>query len=362
MDQAASRRPPRRSSPERAAGRRDVGRAATGDPRSASPAMGRLARPARRGDRREPDRRPPAAPGARGDPLRQPRRPSATASAGRATSTTSPPTPRSSSRPNYDGLAAGLLAAIGAVGGDALIEQIFQARRRQSGERVRRQLDERVEPGRAASSSGSRPSRRSRTSRATSPTRSSSPTARSASGSTTARSSTSPGASRRRATPSSTLFRDVLGADVVRETHIVWGDRCCSYRITRGEADARADRRLGLLALDRDARRGLEARRRARRRRSGRRTPRATSPPRSPGPRRSGSRAGPSDAISSRMYVLSISGPSVLIVNRTSLRRSVSKIQRNSSQPETTRVLRFELGQISRTIPRSRIIASARGS
>src|SRR6185312_11615541 len=48
---------------------------------------------------------------------------------------------------NYDGLAAGLLAAIGAVGGDALIEQIFQARRRQSGERVRGQLDERVEPG-----------------------------------------------------------------------------------------------------------------------------------------------------------------------------------------------------------------------
>ena len=62
------------------------------------------------------------------------------------------------------------------------------------------------------------------------------------------------------------------------------------------------------------------------------------------------------------MYVLSISGPSVLIVNRTSLRRNVSKIQRNSSQPETTRVLRFEVGQISRTIPRSRIIAIARGS
>src|SRR5512144_956941 len=42
---------------------------------------------------------------------------------------------------NYDGLAAGLLAAIGAVGGDALIEQVFQARRRQIGDRVRRELD-----------------------------------------------------------------------------------------------------------------------------------------------------------------------------------------------------------------------------
>ena len=28
------------------------------------------------------------------------------------------------------------------------------------------------------------------------------------------------------------LFRDLLDADVVRESHIVAGDRCCSYRIT----------------------------------------------------------------------------------------------------------------------------------
>ena len=28
------------------------------------------------------------------------------------------------------------------------------------------------------------------------------------------------------------LFREVLGADVVRETHIASGDRCCSYRIS----------------------------------------------------------------------------------------------------------------------------------
>src|SRR4051812_38459127 len=45
---------------------------------------------------------------------------------------------------NYDGLAAGLLAAIGAVGGDSLIEQVFQARRRQIGERFRREIDDRV--------------------------------------------------------------------------------------------------------------------------------------------------------------------------------------------------------------------------
>ena len=28
------------------------------------------------------------------------------------------------------------------------------------------------------------------------------------------------------------LFRDVLGADVVRETHIASGDRSCTYRIS----------------------------------------------------------------------------------------------------------------------------------
>ena len=62
------------------------------------------------------------------------------------------------------------------------------------------------------------------------------------------------------------------------------------------------------------------------------------------------------------MYVWSISGPSVQIVNRTPLRRNVSKIQRNSSQPDTTRVFRFEVGQISRTMPRSLSMAIARGS
>jgi predicted ArsR family transcriptional regulator len=32
------------------------------------------------------------------------------------------------------------------------------------------------------------------------------------------------------------LFREVLGASVVRETHIASGDRCCTYRIGGPEA------------------------------------------------------------------------------------------------------------------------------
>ena len=70
--------------------------------------------------RGEPDRRPPAAPGARdrpaGDPPdRAPRRRSAAPPVRRDARR-----PRTSSRANYDGLAASLLAAIEAVGGDDL--------------------------------------------------------------------------------------------------------------------------------------------------------------------------------------------------------------------------------------------------
>jgi predicted ArsR family transcriptional regulator len=31
------------------------------------------------------------------------------------------------------------------------------------------------------------------------------------------------------------LFREVLGADVVRERHIAEGDRCCEYRVVASE-------------------------------------------------------------------------------------------------------------------------------
>ena len=52
---------------------------------------------------------------------------------------------------NYDGLAAGLLAAIEAVGGDDLLDQVFAARRRQLGDRVREQMAERCPPTRRSS-------------------------------------------------------------------------------------------------------------------------------------------------------------------------------------------------------------------
>jgi predicted ArsR family transcriptional regulator len=138
---------------------------------------------------------------------------------------------------NYDGLAEGLLAAIGAVGGDALIEQVFQARRRQIGARVRREIEERVgadaplvervralavlqdEQGYLADA------------------------VIDADGTIRLREHNCAILDVARGEPSAChaeldLFRDVLDADVVRDTHIASGDRCCSYRIeerTSGE-------------------------------------------------------------------------------------------------------------------------------
>ena len=131
---------------------------------------------------------------------------------------------------NYGGLAAGLLAAIGAVGGEALIEQVFVARRRQIGDRVRRELDDRVgadaplvdrvralavlqdEQGYLADATfdpdGSIRLREHNCA-----------ILQVARG------------ERAACDAELDLFREVLGADVVRETHIASGDRCCSYRV-----------------------------------------------------------------------------------------------------------------------------------
>jgi len=131
---------------------------------------------------------------------------------------------------NYGALAAGLLTAINAVGGEALVEQVFIARRRQIGDRVRRELHDRVGAGASLAERvrglavlqdeqgylanaviGSDGTIRLRehncaildVARGT----------------------------RAACDAELDLFREVLGADVVRETHIASGDRCCSYRI-----------------------------------------------------------------------------------------------------------------------------------
>ena len=131
---------------------------------------------------------------------------------------------------NYDGLAAGLLAAIGAVGGDSLIEQVFQARRRQIGDRMRRELDDRV---------GADAPLHDRV-RALAVIQDElgylADTIVEADGTIRLREHNCAilqvATGQRSACDAELdLFREVLGADVVRETHIVSGDRCCSYRV-----------------------------------------------------------------------------------------------------------------------------------
>ena len=135
---------------------------------------------------------------------------------------------------NYDGLAAGLLSAIGAVGGEALVEQVFQARRRQIGDRVRRELDERLGPDaplmdRVRALAVLQDEQGYLASAVLEPD-----------GTIRLREHNCAilgvaQGERSACDAELDLFRDVLGVDVVRESHIASGDRCCSYRI---EADA----------------------------------------------------------------------------------------------------------------------------
>ena len=131
---------------------------------------------------------------------------------------------------NYDGLAAGLLAAIEAIGGDDLLEQVFRARRRQLGARVRGDLADRLSPDASLfdrvrelaviqSDNGYLADARLN-----------------GDGSIVleehncaifAVAAGAPAACRAELA----LVRDVLGAEIVRDQHIASGDRCCSYRI-----------------------------------------------------------------------------------------------------------------------------------
>jgi len=137
---------------------------------------------------------------------------------------------------NYDALASGLLAAIEAVGGDDLLEQVFAARRRQLGDRVREQMSERIAPDApladrvrelaviqadngylADADLGADGTIRLREHNCA--------IFHIAQGSSAA------------CQAELDLFSEVLGAEVVREQHIASGDRCCSYRIASHPLD-----------------------------------------------------------------------------------------------------------------------------
>lgn len=131
---------------------------------------------------------------------------------------------------NYDGLAAGLLAAIGAVGGEPLVEEVFDARRKLIAGQVRARLDDELPPGASLADRVRRlaviQDEQGYLSNAT------------VDDDGTIRLHECNCAIFGVASESSApcdaelaMFRDVLGASVVRETHIASGDRSCTYRI-----------------------------------------------------------------------------------------------------------------------------------
>ena len=136
---------------------------------------------------------------------------------------------------NYDGLAAGLLAAIEAIGGDDLLEQVFVARRRQLGQWVRQDLTERLPPEAPLidrvrelaviqTSNGYLADATLGIDGSVVLEEHNCAIYHVAAGAPAA------------CAAELELFREVLGADVTRDQHIASGDRCCSYRITGPDA------------------------------------------------------------------------------------------------------------------------------
>lgn len=133
---------------------------------------------------------------------------------------------------DYGGFASGLVKAIEAIGGDDLVEQVFAARRRQIGDRIRRRMAERL-PDDAPLADKVRMLA----------------VLQDEAGYLAEAVVAEDGAvrlrehncaidkiSRRTSAPCDAeldLFRELLGDRVERETHIASGDRCCTYLIAQ---------------------------------------------------------------------------------------------------------------------------------
>jgi predicted ArsR family transcriptional regulator len=136
---------------------------------------------------------------------------------------------------NYDGLASGLLAAVRSLGGEALLDEVLAARRRQLGERIRRRMADDL-PDETQLADRIRELA----------------VIQNEQGYLAVAETDATGAARlveyncaiyhvAKDNPAACraeldLFRDVLGGSVVRESHIASGDRCCSYRVLGPDA------------------------------------------------------------------------------------------------------------------------------
>ncbi len=140
---------------------------------------------------------------------------------------------------DYGGFASGLVKAIEAVGGEDLVEQVFAARRRQIGDRVRRRMGEQLQDDASLVAKV----------RALAVLQDEAGYLAEAvvgpDGAIRLREHNCAidKIARRTSAPCDAelaLFREILGENVVRETHIASGDRCCSYIVGAPTPD-RAD-------------------------------------------------------------------------------------------------------------------------
>jgi predicted ArsR family transcriptional regulator len=136
---------------------------------------------------------------------------------------------------NYGGLAVGILAAVRSLGGEDLIDELFAARRRQIGERIHARFVARVGPEAPIAERARELA-----------------IIQDEQGYLCESMIDADGTIRLReyncaiyhvarenaaaCRAELQLFRDVLGVQVVRESHIASGDRCCSYRVLGPDA------------------------------------------------------------------------------------------------------------------------------
>lgn len=138
---------------------------------------------------------------------------------------------------NYDGLATTLLESIAEVGGDALIEEVFQARRRLLRDRIRARLAERLGPEASLADRvrelANIQDEAGYLGRANAPGVDGAPLElREHNCAILGAAAGHPTACRAELQ----LFEEILDARVVRTSHIAAGDRCCTYRIEPRES------------------------------------------------------------------------------------------------------------------------------
>ena len=129
---------------------------------------------------------------------------------------------------NDDGLATGLLAAIRSIGGEALVDDVFDERRRRMADRVRRRLGERLQRMRRCSIERASAVIQDEQGYLAEAVLGADGVVRLVERNCAIHHVAADNMAACQAELD--LFRDVLGADVERR-RIMAGDRCCTYRI-----------------------------------------------------------------------------------------------------------------------------------